>query len=280
MSLRPIIRISPTPSGYLHKGNCFNFILTALYAQKYHFDILLKIDDIDQERVRDTYLDHIFYALNELGIVWTLGPQTIAEHKAKYSQHLRMNHYLAYVEKLNILKHTFNCACSRKDLIKRQSNGIYDSHCLLKKIKKGKCRFNTDLLSRDFSKSTLNYFVVCNDDGVPSYQICSVVDDVFFNVDYAIRGNDLFDSSYLQLELLKKENKIIEYKHHKLLTKADKIKLSKSQEDGQMELDKIQIFNEFLEFFNVSSKKLNSVTQLYHYLEELNWDYAQFFSKK
>lgn len=44
-------RIAPTPSGYLHLGNALSFALTAAVARKTGAKILLRIDDLDQQRV-------------------------------------------------------------------------------------------------------------------------------------------------------------------------------------------------------------------------------------
>lgn len=61
-------RIAPTPSGYLHIGNAFSFLLTALIAKKNNGTILLRIDDIDDERKRPEYVNDIFTSLDWLGI--------------------------------------------------------------------------------------------------------------------------------------------------------------------------------------------------------------------
>ena len=53
-------RIAPTPSGYLHVGNLFSFLLTAILAKKAQAKLLLRIDDIDAPRVESAYLKNIF----------------------------------------------------------------------------------------------------------------------------------------------------------------------------------------------------------------------------
>jgi glutamyl-tRNA synthetase len=64
-------RIAPTPSGYLHAGNIFSFIITAGLARRYGASILLRIDDLDIGRVRPAYIEDIFETLSFLGIPWT-----------------------------------------------------------------------------------------------------------------------------------------------------------------------------------------------------------------
>ena len=50
MTLRT--RIAPTPSGFLHAGNGISFILTYTIARAFGGTILLRIDDLDAERIR------------------------------------------------------------------------------------------------------------------------------------------------------------------------------------------------------------------------------------
>ena len=45
-------RIAPTPSGYLHLGNVFSFAVTVALARQSGARILLRIDDLDRERVK------------------------------------------------------------------------------------------------------------------------------------------------------------------------------------------------------------------------------------
>ena len=57
-------RIAPTPSGFLHLGNAFSFLLTWLFIKKFDGYLHLKIDDIDQNRTKIKYLDDIFLSWN------------------------------------------------------------------------------------------------------------------------------------------------------------------------------------------------------------------------
>ncbi len=59
-------RIAPTPSGYLHLGNVLSFALTAFLAEQCGARILLRIDDLDHERVRPEYIQDIFDTLHFL----------------------------------------------------------------------------------------------------------------------------------------------------------------------------------------------------------------------
>src|SRR6185312_6440352 len=86
-------RIAPTPSGFLHLGNAYSFALTAALAGKYGARILLRIDDLDRERVQKQYVQDIFDTLNFLEIPWHEGPRNMDEYEKQYSQIHRLDLY-------------------------------------------------------------------------------------------------------------------------------------------------------------------------------------------
>ena len=53
-------RLAPTPSGFLHLGNAFSFITTFNLAKQYNAKLLLRIDDLDRDRVEKEYVEDIF----------------------------------------------------------------------------------------------------------------------------------------------------------------------------------------------------------------------------
>ena len=96
-------RIAPTPSGLLHEGNGISFLLTYALARAYEGQILLRIDDLDAERMRLAYLDDIFRTLDWLGIEWDEGPSSVADFQQNWSQHHRLD---LYQNALDTLKNT------------------------------------------------------------------------------------------------------------------------------------------------------------------------------
>lgn len=68
-------RIAPTPSGYLHIGNAYNFLFTYLLVRAKKGELLLRIDDLDFERKRPEYVEDIFQTLEWMGLDWDLGPE-------------------------------------------------------------------------------------------------------------------------------------------------------------------------------------------------------------
>jgi len=99
----PVIsRLAPTPSGYLHLGNAFNFLLTALLVDFQDGHLHLRIDDLDDPRVERSAVEDIFVQLEWLGIKYDSGPSGPDELFSKFSQRLRMELYHESLELLRI----------------------------------------------------------------------------------------------------------------------------------------------------------------------------------
>ena len=62
----PTSRLAPTPSGYLHLGNAFSFILTWLIVRRLEGKLHLRIDDLDSARLKRECLEDIFVQLDWL----------------------------------------------------------------------------------------------------------------------------------------------------------------------------------------------------------------------
>lgn len=71
-----------------------------------------------------------------------------------------------------------------------------------------------------FSPNTMAS-IVRRRDGLPSYQLSSIVDDILFGVSHIIRGSDLIESTAIQLHLSKlcgfTHFQEIEFMHHHLV---------------------------------------------------------------
>lgn len=240
-------RIAPTPSGFLHWGNLFNFLITHRLAEKAGATVLLRIDDIDTERVNQHYYRDIFHVLNQFDIRWQRGPRSISDIE-QFNQHTRLLDYEKVIKKLLNKQLLFACNCSRTDIFNRTGTHNYDGHCLNRDLPfdaVNTCwRLNTSkrLLLRlrnltgenleSFLPPELQFFIVKRRDGKPSYQLASFTDDVLFEIDLVVRGEDLFGSTLAQIYLAEVLNEQlfldIKFLHHPLLYDARGNKLSKS----------------------------------------------------
>lgn len=244
-------RLAPTPSGYLHLGNVLSFVITTALAEKAGAKILLRIDDLDRDRVNKQYVRDIFDTLNFLEIPWHEGPRNFAEYENQYSQMHRLDSYHEALQQLKDTGAVFACTCSRAQIRENNPDDIYPGTCRNKNIPldgKDACwRLKTDdkkelsvkTLYGETIKTTLpatmQNFVIRKKDGYPAYQLASVVDDLHFGVDLIIRGEDLWPSTLAQLYLsdvlgLDNFQKTTFY-HHPLLTETAGKKLSKSAGD-------------------------------------------------
>lgn len=223
------LRLAPTPSGFLHAGNALNFILNWLAARlQPGAKLLLRIDDLDADRKRPAYIADIFEALAWLGLDWDEGPTSPADFDADWSQIQRMPLYTKALAQVQAAGFVYACAKSRRDLA--PFGGHYplefrDQHLPLD---------TPHVAWRAFTPSefSLSDFIVRRRDGVPAYQLASLVDDLHFGVSHIIRGQDLWPSTVAQQWLAKQLGWVgfqeICFLHHPLIMDDQGEKLSKS----------------------------------------------------
>src|ERR1043165_4144338 len=235
-------RIAPTPSGYLHTGNAFNFVITWLLTRKQDGTLRLRIDDIDSPRAKPDYLDDIFITLDWLGLDWDEGPYSPDQHNNVFSQVLRGERYDQLISALIQTRQVFSCSCSRKSL------AAQECHCREKKLNIDEPDTALKLYTPVESWISVSQpgeepvelnlyqqmrdFIIRRRDGIASYQIASLADDTDLGINLIVRGKDLLLSTAAQLYLaqllgLSAFSKTVFY-HHPLLTDEHGEKLSKS----------------------------------------------------
>lgn len=236
-----VTRLAPTPSGFLHLGNLFNFLLTWHWAREHGARILLRIDDADSARVRPEYVHDIFRTLEALKMDWDMGPSGPDELERQWSQRHRLDLYHDCLQELRGSGKLYVCACSRKSQANQQRavctcfNDVLslDDSSLSWKVH---CDRNMHVCFLDFQGLELEYpvedFVVRRRDGIPAYQVTSITDDRYFRVTHIVRGNDLLESTarqvYLDSLLTGPWLTTARFLHHPLLTLPEGHKLSKS----------------------------------------------------
>ena len=238
-------RIAPTPSGYLHLGNVLSFALTAGLARRSGASILLRIDDLDRDRVSREYVEDIFETLNFLEIPWDRGPRNVGEFERAWTQLRRLGMYRDVLERLREGGKVFACDCSRSKILLESPGGLYPGTCREKgmSLDTGGCcwRVKTPAFGEaSAGKSAgqaglpaeMTDFVVRKKDGNPAYQLTSVVDDVYYGFDLVVRGEDMRASTAAQVWLAEElgfdEFRRIRFFHHPLLMASGEEKMSKS----------------------------------------------------
>lgn len=257
--LVPVSRIAPTPSGYLHVGNAFSFVLTWLLVRKAGGQLLLRIDDSDAARSRPEFIDDIFYTLDWLGIDYDLGPAGPDDFYRHFSQQHRAELYSDVLRALSSSGKVYACSCSRKQIRQQNSKGIYTGSCRKKGLpfqqkntalrvqvpEEEKIVFNDILSLQPFQLALgrqMGDFVVQRKDDLPAYQLVSLADDMHYGVNLIVRGSDLLESTAAQLYLAHCLNSVpnnrqvqakafldTRFCHHGLIRNEAGEKLSKSR---------------------------------------------------
>ena len=98
-----VTRFAPSPTGFLHLGHAF----AAITAYESGDDFLLRIEDIDQGRARENFIEAIFLDLKWLGLSWD---------EPVLRQSRRLGAYKAALEQLEASGLVYPCFCTRKEI--------------------------------------------------------------------------------------------------------------------------------------------------------------------
>jgi glutamyl/glutaminyl-tRNA synthetase len=241
MSLRYRGRLAPSPTGLLHLGHARTFLRAWARARDAQGTLVLRNEDLDEQRSRAEFYDAMIEDLGWLGVGWQEGPD-IGGPYGPYSQSERRGHYLAAWRKLAKDGFVYPCKCSRKELAMAASAPHDDGDD--EAMYPGTCRPGTlgpgtlgpVSLSRGAQKdrespagvnwrfrvpdgevvefhdghfgsqrfvagSDFGDFLVWRRDDVPSYQLACVVDDAAMLITEVVRGADLLKSTARQILL-------------------------------------------------------------------------------
>lgn len=241
-----VTRFAPSPTGPLHLGHAYSSILAHDAARAEGGRFLLRIDDIDQSRSRPEWEAQILEDLDWIGVRWD-GPVR------RQSDHLP--EYRAAIDHLSTRGLTYPCSCSRRDIAAAASapqegqpefgpdGRIYPGTCRGRPMSEAR---PGDAIRLDFSRAlggtdlsftetgpahagshpvTAEHLLTRVGDPVlarphmaASYHLSVVVDDAAQAVTNVIRGEDLFEATYLQRflqQLLDLPEPL--YHHHRLI---------------------------------------------------------------
>ena len=134
MKRKVVSRIAPTPSGFLHAGNVYNFLLTYFFTRAFDGILYLRIDDYDLPRYRRQYVENIFRVLEMLGIDFDGGPGGVGEFETKFSSKFRLGAYQNALKTLEQKGVCYACECSHS-MKNSFKNGIYARVCAEKNLK-------------------------------------------------------------------------------------------------------------------------------------------------
>ena len=101
-------RFAPSPTGPLHLGHAYSAILAYDMANRLGGEFLLRIEDIDQSRARDSWTQMIYDDLEWLGLEWS---------EPVMVQSTRHGVYQNALDALWKRGFLYVCHCNRKDIL-------------------------------------------------------------------------------------------------------------------------------------------------------------------
>jgi glutamyl-tRNA synthetase len=207
-------RFAPSPSADLHIGNLRTALLAWMFARSTERRFLLRVEDLD-DRTFAGVAQRQVADLAALGLTWDEPPKYQTAHEDRYR---------AVIEELTARGLTFECFCSRRDILAaprapHAPQGAYPGTCReltdgqraaarreagrppALRLRSEVAEFTVlDVLHGEYT-GVVDDFVLRRGDGVPAYNLAVVVDDSAQDVDQVVRGDDLLSSTPRQAYL-------------------------------------------------------------------------------
>jgi glutamyl-tRNA synthetase/glutamyl-Q tRNA(Asp) synthetase len=245
-------RFAPSTTGRVHPGTLISGLLCWLDARATGSEVLLRLEDLDQQRTKPGYVEQMQRDLEWFGLDWDareLQSETTERHDAA-------------LESLIADGRIFACDCSRRklketsprspdggrryagtcrDQIVSSSNWRELDRSMRLRLESSEIRL-MDESGFDLSGNAAQLYgdpIVRRRDGVYAYHFASVVDDANTGVDRVVRGRDLAPSTSLQAALQQVMGFATPaYRHHLLFMEGSGEKLSKFH--GAVDLDALR----------------------------------------
>ena len=238
-------RFAPSPTGYIHVGNLRTALMNYLIARKSGGTFILRIDDTDQERSKEEYVDQLKRDLEWLGLHWDRIER----------QSLRLDRYAEAADKLRAMGRFYEVFetpteldLKRKKQLNMGKPPVYDrAHLDLTADQKaafraegreGYWRFKLDQQRIEWPDGILGPIsidaasvsdpVLIRADGQVLYTLASVVDDIEMGVTNIVRGSDHVTNTATQIQIIQALGGTVpSFAHHSLLTGPQGEALSK-----------------------------------------------------
>ena len=240
-----VTRFAPSPTGYIHVGNLRTALMNYLIARQTGGTFILRLDDTDQERSKQEYIDGLIEDLAWLGIKYDRIEQ----------QSKRMARYAEAAEQLKAAGRFYECFetpveldLKRKKLLNMGKPPVYDRASLhltedqkaayRAEGRQGYWRFKLDIERIEWKDGIIGDIsidagsvsdpVLIKADGQVLYTFASSVDDVDMGVTHIVRGADHVTNTATQIQIMQAMGGTPPaFAHHSLLTGAKGEELSK-----------------------------------------------------
>ncbi|MGH8428433.1 MAG: glutamate--tRNA ligase [Gammaproteobacteria bacterium] len=222
-------RFAPSPTGRLHLGNVRTALFSALYAAKQGGAFVLRVEDTDAARSRESHIASQLEDLRWLGLEWNEGPDLGGPHEP-YRQSERGAIYARYFDRLAADDRTYPCFCSAEELAAARAAALaacraprYSGTCarlmpeeaqrrlvggelasLRFRVPPGRSVVFDDLVRGEqrMAADDLGDFVVRRTDGSPAFFFANALDDALMEITHVLRGEDHLTNTPRQLLIL------------------------------------------------------------------------------
>jgi glutamyl-tRNA synthetase len=249
------VRFAPSPTGYLHVGGARTALFNWLFARSSGGVFILRVEDTDAERNRPELVEGILDSLRWLGLDWDEGP---------IFQSARTALYAAAVEKLLASGAAYYCDCPPEKYAGGDAAEPDDAAAAPqgapRRVVRCACRdravpasaaatsavrfrvphaqttqFDDAVFGpREISNDEIEDFVLLRSpragqsQGLPTYQLCAVVDDAEMRITHVIRGADHLSNTPKQVLLYRALAAPVPiFAHVPLILGPDRTRLSK-----------------------------------------------------
>jgi glutamyl/glutaminyl-tRNA synthetase len=178
------VRFAPSPTGFFHIGSARTALFNWLYARHTGGVFILRVEDTDQSRNSEEFLNLIYDSLRWLGLDWDEGPGA----GGAFGPTAR--------------------ASGRPDLprVPRAPEGLGPDlregrGALLQDL--GQPQVIEDAIRGRVERTEEKDFVIVRSDGNPVFHFVNVVDDIAMQVTHVIRGEDHLSNTSKHTELFK-----------------------------------------------------------------------------
>ena len=209
-------RFAPSPTGPLHIGGVRTALFNWLYSKNQNGNFFLRIEDTDKERSKEEYNKQIINSLKWIGIDFD---------GEEYVQSKKIEDHIKIAYELLKKGSAYKCYCSSEEIEEQKKRAkqkkipyIYDRKWRNKneaeapKNIKPVIRFKSkidgtsilkDLVQGDveIENNTIEDFVILRNDGTPTYNLSSTVDDHQMNMTHIIRGDDHKINTFKQIQI-------------------------------------------------------------------------------
>ena len=197
---RPTVgRLAPTPSGLLHLGNVCAFAAAWLSARADGGRLLLRIEDVDRTRARRDVEQALRDDLHWLGLTWDA--ETPRQTARDYEPALA-----------RLSPRLYRCQCTRAMRDRPLPPGAgCPGDCLPRGFSEGAVRFRLEPGAMTFTdrrwgarQADPRAFgdpILVRRDGLVSYNLAVVADDIADGVTDVVRGSDLLEYTSVQIQI-------------------------------------------------------------------------------